>query len=252
MRIAFKIAYNGQHFDGYARQPGKTTVEGELISRLTTHGIIHDPRENQFRSASRTDKNVSALGNVIAITTSTSYEEIDKHLPALSTDSLIMYGIACVHQEFYPRHAQLRIYRYYLSKKNNDLSVLLSAAELFTGTHNFKNFARLDPGKTPIRTINNILISTYDRFYVIDFYAQTFLWNQIRRIISAIQRLSSGKTTKEQILDALSNPTIRSDFGLAPPEPLFLKDVIYDFSFRYHPIMEKKLKTLERQILQRL
>ncbi len=252
MRLALKLAYYGSSFDSYARQPGKHTVEGELIDLLSTYNFITNAKEGMFRSASRTDKKVSALGNVIAFTTSRTQEEVYTQLPALSTDSLIIYGIACVEPDFYPRHARLRNYRYYFLKKDVDVSLLFSAASLFTGTHNFKNFARLEPGKNPVRSIDAIVISAYKEFYVIDFYAQTFLWNQIRRIISAFQRIALGKTTKERVQSALDNPGIRIEFGIAPPEPLVLRDVFYDFSFQHHPVLEKKIKKLEHLILQNL
>ena len=69
MRIAVKFAYDGRIFHGYARQPHLKTVDGELINALMKYGIIHDTEESRFRSASRTDKGVSALCNVIASNT---------------------------------------------------------------------------------------------------------------------------------------------------------------------------------------
>ena len=69
MRLAFKFAYDGRKFSGYARQPNLQTIEGELIKTLIQHGFIKDTKQSHFRSASRTDKGVSALGNVIAFNT---------------------------------------------------------------------------------------------------------------------------------------------------------------------------------------
>ena len=69
MRIAIKFAYDGSNFYGYARQPLLRTVEGELIRGLIKHGIIEDTNDSCFRSASRTDKGVSAICNVAAFDT---------------------------------------------------------------------------------------------------------------------------------------------------------------------------------------
>ena len=60
MRVAVKIAYNGKQFLGYARQPLLKTVEGDIIQNLEKKGIINSAKEALFRSASRTDKGVSA------------------------------------------------------------------------------------------------------------------------------------------------------------------------------------------------
>ncbi len=66
MRVALKIAYDGRAFYGHQRQPDRRTVEGECITALRSAKIIRDPTEAFFRSASRTDRGVSAVGNVIA------------------------------------------------------------------------------------------------------------------------------------------------------------------------------------------
>src|SRR2546430_10283085 len=72
MRIALKIAYDGRAFFGYQRQPDRRTVEGECIAALRSAKIIRDTKEAFFRSASRTDRGVTAVGNVIAFNTSLS------------------------------------------------------------------------------------------------------------------------------------------------------------------------------------
>ena len=66
MRVALKIAYDGGAFFGHQRQPDRRTVEGECLAALRAGKILQNPRESFFRSASRTDRGVSAVGNVIA------------------------------------------------------------------------------------------------------------------------------------------------------------------------------------------
>ncbi len=58
--MLLKFAYDGTKFYGYQRQPDKPTVEGEIISVLRDSGL-----DATIKSASRTDRGVSALGNVI-------------------------------------------------------------------------------------------------------------------------------------------------------------------------------------------
>jgi tRNA U38,U39,U40 pseudouridine synthase TruA len=83
----------------------------------------------------------------------------------------------------------------------------------------------------------------------IDFFSQTFLWNQIRRIISTVEKFSSGKTTEKEIIGALDKPEISVDFGIASAEPLILKNVFYDFEFDYAKNYLEKLEKLENKIL---
>lgn len=251
MRIAIKFAYNGKDFYGYARQPKLKTVEGELIKSLVKNGFIEDTEKSFFRSASRTDKNVSALGNVVTFNTTVSKKRI---LSSLYNEdsSILIYGIKDVDPEFNPRYAKIRQYRYYLLANNLDLEKILSTSAYFTGTHNFSNYAKLESFKDPIRTIDNIIFTYKDEFLIIDFYAQTFLWHQIRRIISTIEKFYNEKLTKEQIENALENPEIKVDFGLAPAEPLILKDVIYDFEFDYKKNYLKGLDEFKKKIVSSL
>ena len=247
MRIAVKFAYDGRKFYGFARQPKLKTVEEDILNILVENGFIKDSKESHFRPASRTDKGVSALGNVIAFNTDSSKESVFQKFTCDVTD-IILYGFTCVEPDFYPRHAKLRVYRYYLKKTSFEIDKILPVASSFTGRHNFSNFARIEEFKDPIRTIENILITEKDDFFVIDFYAQTFLWHQIRRIISAIEKVGNEKITHDQVIDALKNPDKKIDFGRASAEPLILKDVIYDIEFEYKKNYLKSLKDLEKRI----
>jgi len=248
MRVAVKFAYDGRHFSGYARQPGQRTVEQALLDMLIESEVLVDADSSCFRTASRTDRGVSALGNVCAFDTDCSKEKIFTRLPKDILDVYI-YGVQLVQPGFYPRFAKRRKYQYYLKKDNLDVDAVLSTAGLFTGEHDFRNFARVEPLKNPVRTIDNIVISEKQGFFVIDFYAQTFLWNQIRRIVSALKKAGDGILTQSAIKHALLHPEERVDFQMAAPEPLILKDVVYDFSFGFVKDYKKTLQSFENRIV---
>jgi tRNA pseudouridine38-40 synthase len=238
MRVAVKFAYDGREFHGYARQPQLETIEGKIVKALIKHGFIEDTVESHFRSASRTDKGVSALCNIIAFDTDISKKRILQILSNEFTD-IVVYGIKDVVPDFNPRYAKLRRYRYYLNGDNIDSERAMSTANVFTGEHDFSNFARIESFRNPVRSIDSIVFTKDGNFLVIDFYAQTFLWHQIRRVVSAIIKVEKGKIEKKDTIDALEHPDKKVDFGLAPAEPLILKDIVYDFEFEYN---EKKLK----------
>jgi tRNA pseudouridine38-40 synthase len=248
MRVALKFAYNGKGFCGYARQPGQRTVEQVLLNLLIERRIVDDAKTSYFRTASRTDRGVSALGNVCSFDTVSSKKTMLGLLTKGISDVFI-YGVQSVDPDFYPRHAIRREYRYYLRKNDLDVDALLSAAGLFTGEHNFHNFARIEPLKTPVRTIDNIVIMEKKDFLILDFYAQTFLWNQIRRIVSALGKRAKGVISDEQIRAALEHPEAKVDFQIAAPESLILKDVVYDFSFEYVKDYKRNLQIIENRII---
>jgi tRNA pseudouridine38-40 synthase len=251
MRIAIKFAYNGKKFHGYALQPQVMTIEGEILTVLIKHGCIKDRETARFRSASRTDKGVSALGNVIAFNTTSTHTHIIDILNN-NLSELLFYGFKIVESDFYPRYARYRIYRYYLKNLNLDIDKVITGSGEFTGTHNFHNFAKIEIGKKPIRTINNIVITKQDLYIILDFYAQTFLWNQIRRIVSALKKLGMGTIKREQIREVLHNPKKNVDFGLAPAEPLILMNVVYNFEFAHNTQLVNMLEDFERDIVSSL
>jgi tRNA pseudouridine38-40 synthase len=251
MRVALKFAYDGSKFYGYARQPNLRTVEGELIKTIIENDFIKDEKDSFFRSASRTDKSVSAFGNVISFNTKASKTDILNCLVDKFED-IVIYGTKDVKIDFNPRYAKYRIYRYHLNIKGLDFDKIISCSSAFSGEHNFSNFARVESFKDPVRVIDNIVFSKTGNYLFIDFYAQTFLWNQIRRIVSALIKIGKGKIQKENILEALYNPEKLVDFGVAPGEPLILEDIIYDFDFRLNKDSMIGFEDLKKKILNRI
>ena len=54
---------------------------------------------------------------------------------------------------------------------------------------------------------------------------------------------------KLQIIEALENPFRIVDFGLAPAEPLILKDIFYDFDFEYDKRQLNKLNFFKKTVI---
>lgn len=248
MRFAIKIAYDGTKFYGYARQPNLETVEGEIIKTCLEEKIFNDIREACIRSASRTDKGVSALCNIIVFNSNKSIDEILPDI-ACNLKYIIPYGIAEVDKNFNPRYAKLRHYRYYLPKKDREIDRIKEGINLFLGKHDFTNFARIEDKKNPIRKIENICIIEDEDFIVFDFYAQSFLWHQIRRIISAVLKMEKGFISRESIVGALEKPYIKVDYSVVPAEPLILMDIKYDnISFKEYPVLSRSRKRVEEKV----
>lgn len=247
-RYACKVAYNGQNFHGFARQPTVPTVEGTILSFFLDHQIVLD--STHFRYASRTDKGVSALGNVIVFYTDKPLSQVHK---IVNNEALPIkfYDFTVVDEQFHPRHASLRQYRYYLPRHILDQSTLLTLLSLFSGEHDYSNFARIEPGKNPKRSIDNIILTHHNGFYVIDIYAQTFLWHQIRRIIASLIHFARKKITMEDIQQALSHPERSVDFGLAPATPLLLYAIYYPSIFTSVDL-PSEIKAFEHLIIQSL
>jgi len=251
MRFAFKIAYDGFYYHGYARQPSLKTIEGEFTEFLIINNLIESLIKSQFRVSSRTDKQVSSLGNVISFYTKSNPKDIIK-IVNTSLTNIFVYGYKEVDDDFNPRHAKWRSYRYYIKDNDLDIDLLLDCASHFTGAHNFQNFARIEPHRNPVRTIDNLIIEQKQEVVIIDIFAQTFLWHQIRRIIAAMIKVAKDEITTDAVLDSLKNPDSKVDYGLAPAHPLILTNVQYGFDFNFCKDYQKMLEEIENKVASRV
>ena len=223
MRYAIKIGYDGSHFNGFAMQPDKKTVEGEILKRLLKTGIIKSRRESRFQYAARTDKGVHAFGNVIALDAKANPVKVLSEM-----ENIWCTGYATVKEGFNPRHAKAKIYRYYLINEGYNIKEMEKAAKLFEGRHDFSSFSRRD-ARNPIREIYSVRLHA-GKIIKIDFLAPSFLWNQVRRITAAIIAIGMEKASIESIKRALNGERI--NFGIAKAGNLVLLDVVYeDLSF---------------------
>ena len=223
-RVAVKIAYLGDGFAGSQIQPGLRTVEGEVLSNIMMLGNT-DEKDTDLRCASRTDRGVNALGNVVVF--NTCFDDDLILLKALNAVSKDVYyrSAATVEETFNPRHADERIYRYVLPAAGIDLSSAERCAALFEGEHDFARFCKAD-GKSTVMDMRSVKICTNDDVIVIEFRSEYFLWNMIRRIVAAISSVGRGDASLNDVRKALNGEQI--SFGLARPDALTLTDVVYN------------------------
>ena len=220
MRIAVKIAYQGRGMAGSQIQPGVRTVQGEIADDISKI----DGTSDGLRMAGRTDSGVRALGNVVVF--NTAFDDPVKLLKALNAVSSEVYyrAYAVVDPGFNPRHASERIYRYILPADGLDVARMGECAELFVGEHDFRRFCRADERST-IVDMRSVTVTSDGPVITIEFRADHFLWNMIRRITAAIRSAGCGMPL-DRIGDALNGETV--SFGLARPDALTLIDVVYD------------------------
>jgi tRNA pseudouridine38-40 synthase len=248
MRYALKFAYDGTKFEGYARQPSKTTIEGEILRAMKTLGIADD-----LRSASRTDRGVSAAGNVIAIDTDFQAKAI---IPALNSEleGIFFHSQAVVQEEFNPRHAEQRWYRYVIPLEGApSIKELKKAARLFLGEHDFRQFSKKDTGnENTILAIDSIEFSEQGEFIFVDIKAQRFLWELVRRMLAAILDMANGKLEPELVKEMLTGAAPHPR-GLKPmaPEFLVLMDVVYGIEFENSNDKQEYFHNQSRDLEQR-
>ncbi len=244
VRLAFTIGYIGKHFHGSQIQPDVKTVQGELIRVLRQLRWLNSQDEgHNLVLSSRTDAGVNVRRNGGVMTLAKSlWDSLNRRKMVRAIDDRLPEGIVFldvkeVHDEWNPRLAESRIYRYRLEGIrgwNYPGDIFQDWLNLFVGTYDARNFARLEEGKNPIRKIfrcNPWLVG--NRVVGFEIVGEAFLWNQVRRIAMALYGLSTGELTEDAVRAAISQPESPVDFGVAPPEWLILWDVIWpDLSYQ--------------------
>ncbi len=247
MRLAFRLAYMGIRFHGFSKQKNILTVEQEILKAMSLSGLVKNVEEASVSVASRTDAGVSALSNVIVVDTPHNPRAFPHRLNEHMLDAWV-WAWAEVDESFNPRYANFREYRYQILDTSLDFEAMTKAAALFKGEHDFTSFAKLE-GRKPVHVLDDVRLEMITPptpnsnsstcptskpaypppkpSYVLKVRARYFLWNQVRRIASAIIGVGNGSIDMAEIASVLQGGK-EADFGLAPPEPLLLADVHYD------------------------
>lgn len=179
--VALKFLYLGEKYAGFARQDHMPeTVERHLFEALVRSRLIETIHDAGYSRCGRTDRGVSAFGQVVALRvrsnmpasatllTGSSIDEVkpgDKfrvrlgtgeerilteldyasHLNrALPTD-IRVYSAAPCRPDFSARFdCRARMYRYFFIRRDLDIDKMRVAAKQFVGKHDFRNFCRID------------------------------------------------------------------------------------------------------------
>lgn len=223
-RLAIKFAYLGDGFSGSQVQPDRRTVEGE-IRRAASVVLKTDPDTVPLSISSRTDKGVNALGNVLVL--DTAFSDPEALLRALNSvaDGVFFLSYARVGDDFNPRHASRRVYRYVLPSDGLDMDLARECASEFVGEHNFAMFCRPD-GKSTVVTVDSIDVDGSDGCIILTYTARFFLWNMVRRTASAICEVAAGRRCVDDVRAALAGERI--NFGISRADALTLMDVQYN------------------------
>lgn len=241
MRLALKVAYDGTRFSGSQVQPDVRTVHSELAKALAELGAP----DARLSWAGRTDAGVSAAANVVVVDPAPLAG--GALVPALAhrMEDAWPWAWADAPPTFEPRRARGRWYRYHL-RSDLEPKLVEDAMRAFVGTHDFSDFARVEPEVNPVRTVHAVHAQREGPFVTIDVEGESFLWNQVRRMVEAGRRAAAGEIARAQIEDALAAPRGK-ELGTAPPEPLVLMEVRYD-GLRFQDERRRALERLERRI----
>jgi tRNA pseudouridine38-40 synthase len=224
MKIALKLAYLGDNYYGFQRQPGLATVDSEVRKALEKIGVIH----GDFCYAGRTDRGVSALGQVIDfwIDEDKAYLTRPRCVNGRLPRDIWTWAWAVAPIGFSARwNALWREYRYLLWHPGLDIEKVRPAAAKLMGEHDFRNFSSAKVGT--VKTVQKLEIALRNGLFIFDIRADGFLWNMVRKIVGSLEKMGTGQKDMNWFSDLL-RPDLNHGAPTAPAEGLILMDVGYE------------------------
>ncbi|GAA0666364.1 tRNA pseudouridine(38-40) synthase TruA [Natronoarchaeum mannanilyticum] len=223
---AYRIAYDGQPYRGFQRQPDVPTVEGEILDALDALSVLDDREVPEgYAAAGRTDAGVSALAQTVA------FEAPDWLTPAALNSELPAdvraWASAEVDVEFHATHdAASRTYTYWLYAADADAERARDALDALAGRHDFHNLTSDD--ENTVRELSASL-RVDEPFFVLTLRAGGFCRQLVRRVVTLVRAVAVGDASLAKIDRVLGADPIDGPEGVgpAPAEPLVLADVAY-------------------------
>ena len=263
--IAMRVAYRGEPFCGFAKQPGQLTVQGSLEEALAK--VFRHPVETVC--AGRTDSGVHARGQWVSFSLSAkewnerSDYKVLKSLNALTHDNISVCEIMRKDLDFNARFsARSREYRYFICTdkptpllmrdfswhlgKELDLEAMRKAASYLIGEHDFRSFcmAASAEGKTTNRNVVSIDIEETEMWgenlVVITVIGNAFLHSMVRTIVGTLVLVGRGKRDPEWVADVLAACDRCAAGENAPAQGLVFWQVNYDGELIYDPEAKRK------------
>ncbi len=222
-----RFGYDGEGFAGWARQPGRRTVEGTLRDAIPRVGVAPTAESAGLAVASRTDRGVSARANALVLRSALPAAAVLRALNGAAPD-IYCTAIAPVPPDFSPRSASGRWYRYFEPAEGWHLSRWRSAASRFQGEVDARSFGRDLPVDRPTwRTLESVQVHRAGRdWLVVDVKAPSFVWGMVRKIVAALRAVDHGSLALDRLTRALRGE-LRLTLPLAEPERLVLWEVQY-------------------------
>uniref|UniRef100_A0A3Q4I8P0 Pseudouridylate synthase 1 homolog n=1 Tax=Neolamprologus brichardi TaxID=32507 RepID=A0A3Q4I8P0_NEOBR len=258
-KVVLLMAYSGKGYYGMQRNPGNSqfrTIEDDLVAALIKSGCIpenhgDEMKKMSFQRCARTDKGVSAAGQVVSLKVrliDDIIEKINENLPP----QIKVLGLKRVTQGFNSKNnCDARTYSYMLptvafSPKDYDtgniaafrlepetLQKVNRLFALYKGTHNFHNFtsqkAPSDPSArryiTEMSCGEPFIRRNYE-FAVITVRGQSFMLHQIRKMIGLVIAVVKGYAKEEVMERSWGHEKV--DVPKAPGLGLILERVHFD------------------------
>lgn len=254
MRVFIKLAYRGDAFHGWQRQPDAMSVQQRLEEALST--ILRRPMA--VTGAGRTDAGVNASEMFAHCDLPETHPPFDRLVRALNSilgPTVAVYSIFPVADDAHARFdATERVYRYYFARRRTpfgspmvwmappalDFAAMNRAAAILLETDDFTSFSKLHTDARtnicrvtraawvfPARTLAGEMPMGAEGYF--EIAADRFLRNMVRAVVGTLVDVGRGKLDTDGFRTVIDRRDRCAAGTSMPPEPLFLHSVSYPY-----------------------
>ncbi|MEU2943727.1 tRNA pseudouridine(38-40) synthase TruA [Nocardiopsis alba] len=248
VRLRLDISYDGTDFSGWATQPTRRTVQGELESALAK--VLRLP-EASVTCAGRTDAGVHARGQVAQLdvparTWAEEGERVLRRLAGVLPKDVRVSGVRLAPPGFDARFSPLfRRYVYRVSdapygveplrlrdvlwhRRPLDVDRMNEAAARLVGEHDFAAFCKKREGATTIRELLRLEWRREEEHLLAGtIQADAFCHNMVRALVGALLAVGDGRHGVEWPATVLGAGVRDSSVHVVGPQGLSLEEVRY-------------------------
>ena len=244
-RYQILIEYVGTSFVGWQIQKKGNSIQKTVqsaLSKLLKQKII-------LCGSGRTDAGVHALEQSAHFDVKNKIQNIEKIIKSLNfflnKKMISIINIKKKKINFHARHsAKERTYLYIIQnrlspstlskdrewhiRKKLDITLIKKGSKNLIGTHDFSTFRASNcSAKSPVRTINEIIVSKSNNRIKLKFKSKSFLKNQVRSMVGCLKYLGEKKWNLKKFQNII---VMKDRKKVAPPAPacgLYLEKIIY-------------------------
>jgi tRNA pseudouridine38-40 synthase len=250
LRIRLDLAYDGSDFSGWAAQPGRRTVQGDLTAAISrVLGVPHPA----VVVAGRTDAGVHALGQVCHVDLPADAwpgpQRAVRRLNAVLAPDVRVRSAQVAPEGFDARFsATSRRYVYlisdsglldprartgvYVHRRPLDDHRMADAAGVFVGEHDFAAFCKARPEASSVRRVLRTWVARTEdprdpALLEVGITADAFCHSMVRSVVGALVAVGEGRLTSADVATILAQRRRVPRYTTAPAHGLALVAVEY-------------------------